>query len=118
MTMFARIKELAKNKDKNLKQVAFDMGFGENYFYTLKTQSPKAETLEKVADYFNVSVDYLLGRTDEKRNLESTVSEDITDTDIVTLQRAVNKMTPEERKKTIVILGAVFDDLFDGEDEN
>ncbi|MFJ3389529.1 helix-turn-helix domain-containing protein [Lysinibacillus sp. NPDC086135] len=116
MTMFARIKELAKNKDKNLKQVAFDMGFGENYFYTLKSQSPKAETLEKVADYFNVSVDYLLGRTDEKRSFYSAVSEDISDADTRTLQRAVNKMTPEERKKTIAILGAVFDGLFDSED--
>ncbi|MGE6516676.1 helix-turn-helix domain-containing protein [Lysinibacillus sphaericus] len=66
MAMFERIKELAKKRGKNLKQVALDMGFGENYFYTLKTQSPKAETLEKIADYFNVSIDYLLGRTNIK----------------------------------------------------
>lgn len=66
MTMFERIKELAKSRGKNLKQVALDMGFGENYFYTLKTQSPKAETLEKIADYFNVSIDYLVGRTNIK----------------------------------------------------
>lgn len=116
MTMFARIKELTKNKDKNLKQVAFDMGFGENYFYTLKTQSPKAETLEAIADYFDVSVDYLLGRTDRKRNFDSTVSESVSDTDTRTLQRAINKMTPEEKKKAIAILGAVFDGLFDSED--
>lgn len=67
MTMFERIKELAKSKDKNLKQVALEMGFGENYFYTLKKQSPKAETLQQIADYFDVSADYLLGRTDVKR---------------------------------------------------
>lgn len=66
MTIFNRVQELAKNKGKNLKQVALDMGFGENYFYTLKKQSPKAETLEVVADYFSVSTDYLLGRTEEK----------------------------------------------------
>lgn len=66
MTIFNRVQELAKNKGKNLKQVALDMGFGENYFYTLKKQSPKAETLEVIADYFNVSADYLLGRTEEK----------------------------------------------------
>ena len=29
------------------------------------TSSPKTENVQKVADYFNVSVDYLLGRTDD-----------------------------------------------------
>lgn len=65
MTLFDRIQNLSKNRGKNLKETALDMGFGENYFYTLKRQSPKAETLQVIADYFNVSVDYLLGRIDE-----------------------------------------------------
>lgn len=34
--------------------------------------SPKSETLQKVADYFDVSTDYLLGRTDEKRYYDLT----------------------------------------------
>lgn len=34
--------------------------------------SPKSETLNKVADYFDVSTDYLLGRTDQKRYYELT----------------------------------------------
>lgn len=67
MTMFKRIQSLTKERGKSLKQIAIDMGFGENYFYTLKTQSPKSETLEKIADYFDVSTDYLLGRTEQKR---------------------------------------------------
>ena len=29
--------------------------------------SPKIENIQKVADYFDVSTDYLLGRTDKKR---------------------------------------------------
>ena len=29
-------------------------------------KQPTAEILNKIADYFNVSVDYLLGRTDKK----------------------------------------------------
>ncbi len=65
MTMFDRIKKLSEKRGKNVKQVALEIGFGENYFYTLKRQSPKAETLQVIADYFNVSTDYLLGRTDE-----------------------------------------------------
>ena len=62
--LFERIKQLAKNRGVSLKKVATDLGFGENTIYKWKTQSPKGEYLEKVADYFDVTTDYLLGRTD------------------------------------------------------
>lgn len=64
--MFDRVKELSEKRGKNIKDVAIELGFSENAFYKWKTQSPKSETLEKVADYFGVSTDYLLGRTQEK----------------------------------------------------
>ncbi len=35
--------------------------------YKLKTQKPNAERIAEIADYFNVSTDYLLGRTDNPR---------------------------------------------------
>lgn len=62
MTTFDRIKELADRQGKSLQKVASDLGFSPNYFYNLKSKkSPSAEHLAKVAKYFNVSVDYLLG---------------------------------------------------------
>ena len=64
MTTFERIKKLSKNKGKSLKTVATDLGFSENAIYKWKTQSPNTESLAKVADYFSVSTDYLLGRTE------------------------------------------------------
>jgi len=33
----------------------------------LKGQLPKVDTVAKIADYYNVSVDYLLGRTDNPK---------------------------------------------------
>lgn len=63
MTTFDRIKELANRQGKSLQKVASDLGFSPSYFYNLKSKkSPSAEHLAKVADYFHVSVDYLLGR--------------------------------------------------------
>ncbi|ASN12918.1 helix-turn-helix domain-containing protein [Latilactobacillus sakei] len=64
LTPFERVKELAKKRDKNLKEVAIELGFGENYFYTWNKKTPGADKLQATADYFHVSTDYLLGRTD------------------------------------------------------
>lgn len=70
MTLFERIKSLALSKDKNVKEVALELGFSENLFYRWKTTDPKAVDLQKVADYFDVSVDYLLGRSENMNNTD------------------------------------------------
>ena len=72
MTIFERIKELSKKRNISVKELSLQLGFSENLFYRWKTTNPKASDLAKVADYFNVSIDYLLGREEEK-----TVSEPI-----------------------------------------
>lgn len=64
MTVFERIKKLANDQGKGVSKVATDLGFSENLFYRWKSSEPKARDLQKVAEYFGVSVDYLLGRTD------------------------------------------------------
>lgn len=65
MTTFDIIKSLAKKKNKNLQDVATDLGYGVNYFYSLNAgKKPSAEKLDEMANYFHVSVDYLMGRTD------------------------------------------------------
>ncbi|MFC0492756.1 Helix-turn-helix domain [Listeria grayi] len=66
MSTFDIIKKLSVEKGKNVKEVALELGFGENLFYKWKTQSPTTDKLQKVADYFNVSTDYLLGRTNDR----------------------------------------------------
>lgn len=68
MTNFPKIiKELRTIKKLNQTEVAKALGF--TYFTYGKWEQGKAEpsldSLYKLADYFQVSVDYLLGRTDE-----------------------------------------------------
>lgn len=72
MTTFEMIQELSKKRGKNIKEVALEIGFSENAFYKWKTSSPSAENLQRVADYFNVSTDYLLGRTEKKNYYDLT----------------------------------------------
>lgn len=59
-----KIKELAQKRGISLQKVAEDLGYSINYLYTLKEKTPKSDRLQEIADYFNVSTDYLLGRTD------------------------------------------------------
>ncbi|EMS76269.1 bacteriophage transcriptional regulator [Enterococcus durans IPLA 655] len=79
MTVFERIKFLAKKHSKTMKQVTIDLGYSENYFYSLKSgKQPSAEKLTEIADYFNVSVDYLLGREKKETPKHVDLSEDDT----------------------------------------
>lgn len=67
MTIFERIKELATKQKISLQKVAEDLGLSTNYIYNLRySKTPNADKLALIADYFNVSVDYLLGRDEVK----------------------------------------------------
>lgn len=46
------------------------MNWSRNTLYSLKINKPSSERLEILADYFDVSVDYLLGRTDKRKYYE------------------------------------------------
>lgn len=59
-----KIKIQAKEKKVSVKQLLLDVGLGFNTMSNMKTSMPRADNLAKIADYLGVSVDYLLGRTD------------------------------------------------------
>lgn len=61
---FERVRELARKKGLSLNQVEEKLGYSKNTLYSLKRQKVSSERLQEIADYFNVSTDYLLGRTE------------------------------------------------------
>lgn len=64
---FERVRELAKKQGLSINQLEDKLSFGKNSLYGLKKSNPNSKIIEKIADYFNVSTDYLLGRTDNPR---------------------------------------------------
>lgn len=64
---FERVRELAKKQSLSINQLEDKLSFGKNSLYGLKKSNPNSKIIEKIADYFNVSTDYLLGRTDNPR---------------------------------------------------
>jgi len=61
-----RLKELRKTKNITQKQLAESIGASERGIqnYEIKTRKPTFDIIISLADYFNVSIDYLVGRTD------------------------------------------------------
>ena len=66
-----RLKECRNRKNVTQKSVAQFLGIGERSYqnYEYGEREPSLATVIKLADYFNVSLDYLVGRSDnpEKR---------------------------------------------------
>lgn len=61
---FEIVKELCNKQGISLNNLEERIGFARNSLYSWKNSEPKPKKLKVVADYFNVSTDYLLGRTD------------------------------------------------------
>ena len=59
-----RLRELRKAKGISMKKLGEIIGVAESTIslYELEKREPDFSTLKKLADYFNVTTDYLLGR--------------------------------------------------------
>lgn len=64
--IFVRIKELRKAKNMTQLKLAMELNTNQNTIsrYENGEREPSIKDLIKIADYFNVSVDYLLERSD------------------------------------------------------
>ncbi len=65
-----RLKQCRKERGLSQREVAIYCDISERAYqnYEIMRREPKLEILIKIADYFGVSLDYLVGRT-EKRDL-------------------------------------------------
>ena len=61
---FEIVKDLCEKQGISLNTLEDKLKLGKNSLYGLKRNQPSAERLQQIADYFHVSTDYLLGRTD------------------------------------------------------
>ncbi|KKI51205.1 helix-turn-helix domain-containing protein [Christensenella hongkongensis] len=66
MNFLERLEVLLKEKGVSATKMSLDLGFSKDAVFNWKKRGtiPSGEMLAKVADYFGVSVDYLLGRSD------------------------------------------------------
>lgn len=64
MTLRERIQKLCKINGTSLNQVETELNFGKGYLSKLDNSTPNAKKMEKVADHFGVTTDFLMGKSD------------------------------------------------------
>lgn len=67
MSLLDRIKLLASTHQMTLAELERKLDFSNGSLRKWSSSTPSGDKIEKVADYFNVSTDYLLNRTDNPR---------------------------------------------------
>ncbi|HDR5352843.1 TPA: helix-turn-helix transcriptional regulator [Bacillus thuringiensis] len=110
------IKQLCQKKDISVSKLEEDLRFGQNTIYQWKKRTPSVERVQKVADYFGVSIDYLLGRTkkqyweltekDEKdiqKQLEALIA-DMSNADALAFSKDSEPMSEETKQLLIISL--------------
>ncbi|WP_439818407.1 helix-turn-helix domain-containing protein [Weissella paramesenteroides] len=77
MTTFERIKITAKQRGLSLNQLNDKANLKQNIIYSWKKKTPSADSLSKVANVLGVSVDYLLGNTENvSKNSDNVIDLD------------------------------------------
>lgn len=100
-----KLKELRKAKGISLKELGSIVGVAESTMslYENGKRQPDYETLLKLAEFFGVTVDYLLRGSNESECLPE---------ELVILNRGARKMSPENRKKLLDMARIMFKEDF------
>lgn len=99
--LIENLQRLAVGMGISLNTVLIQSGAGKNFVSNInKGSDPSTDKVTKLADYFGVSTDYLLGRTDEKKGPPATVSSDEGPRDPLEeqLMSHVRKLTPDQQE--------------------
>ncbi|NBJ71012.1 MULTISPECIES: helix-turn-helix transcriptional regulator [Clostridia] len=86
MGLVEKIKNLCKEKKITVAELERQTGISNGQIRKWDDSTPGVDKLKKVADYFDVSVDYLLGRTEKKRYY------DLTEKDEQSIQKELERM--------------------------
>ena len=97
-----RIRELRKERNLTMKRLGEAIGVAESTIslYENGKRQPDNDTLQKLADYFNVSVDYILGRTDDMN--QNPGEENISFDDFTYAMYNESKELTEEDKQALL----------------
>lgn len=122
--MFAeRFRGLRKERRLSQLKLATDFNVAQSTIASWEagTRSPNMDMIPHIAEYFGVSVDYLLDLSDNPVPAaapESLGAFTTTVPQIVMMGREMEKMTPEQRDQMLAVGKALFKEFFGKGDED
>lgn len=112
--LYNRIYILCKERGISMRFLEREFGFANGRIRKLiNAQSPSLDLVEKIANYFDVTIDYLVGNTD----IRSSASEILKDKDIALFQRAKEILPPKENGQMMAIIKTLVDYTSDNKEE-
>lgn len=125
MDMYDRIKSLAREHGFSIRSLEEKLGFGNGTIRRWQTQTPGIDKIQKVADYFDVSIDYLLGRNQTPKDATEKETKELknilqNEAGLTYSQEAV---TPEDRAAIDSMIAGYYWNkgrhrIFDDDDQN
>lgn len=84
MQTYTTIKALAKERNMDMRTFIAELGLAESTVYGWKNGNlPALPVIIKIADYFDVSVDYLLNRTNHREVIRDNKSPSMSTLDLI-----------------------------------
>ncbi|MCI6140247.1 helix-turn-helix transcriptional regulator [Clostridium sp.] len=101
MLTYDTIKMLCKKKGVTITGTEKELGFSRGSLCKVDTSKPSMEKVQKLADYFDVSVDYLMTGKETPENREITLT--------ARDSREITKILDDTRKQLLSQEGLMFD---------
>lgn len=108
MTLVEKVKALCETRDITFAALERKLDFGNGTIRKWDNATPSGDKLAKVADYFNISVDYLLGREPQ----QFLPANDDPDENYTILSRNAKKLSPDQREKLLNMAKLMFQEEF------
>ena len=96
MSLGARLKQLRINKNRSLQDVADAVKASKAHIWEIErgaSQNPTMDLLNRLADYFDVSVSYLVGESPDEK-----------EAGLVAMYRDLKSLSPADREKVRAIM--------------
>lgn len=100
MTVFERIEALRKSKNISQGKLEKELGFSNGSISKWRTSMPTADRLQKIANYFGVSIDYLQTGEEPQRSVSGLTARD---------ERDIEKILNQTREQLLSQEGLMFD---------
>lgn len=110
MTIKEKVQELARQRNMTIAELERNTGIANGTIGKWNRQNPSLETLQKISDYFNVSTDYLLGRTDDPSLSHKEVTPEFS-----SIQRKAEQLSKHDQQRLLQLMEITFDSISNGE---